>query len=79
VELLGLQSWFIIRPFPLFDKLTVMVSAGGSTGDKQTSKGLFICCSLNSSQEEFERFRFSELFSFPNHGKLRDEQLFDKN
>jgi len=65
VELLGLQSWFIIRPFPLFDKLTVMVSAGGSTGDKQTSKGLFICCSLNSSNEGAWEISFFRALFFP--------------
>jgi hypothetical protein len=45
MEQLGLQSWFIIRPFLLSAVALAEAGLSGfrSTGDKQTSKGLFIC------------------------------------
>jgi hypothetical protein len=59
---LGLQSWFIIRPFP---DPSCLKRDWGSTGDKQTSKGLFYyVASLNPSGGRTLRDYFiSELFS----------------
>jgi hypothetical protein len=65
---IGLQSWFIADLFPCFPKM-----GRGSTGDKQTSKGLFIC--ETPKHVALERFKLQSSF-LSRLAKLRDEKSF---
>jgi hypothetical protein len=66
------QSWFITDLFPIRTPLF-----WGSTGDKQTSKGLFICLMQAStfSKAHVLQVFTSALFSLRWLPRLRDEMI----
>jgi hypothetical protein len=56
-----IQSWFITDLFRCFVRLSMIAKLRlGSTGDKQTSKGLFICFVQNRT---FSKAHAPQLFS----------------
>jgi len=71
------EAVFILRGLLLIHLAKASVD-DGSTGDKQTSKGLFIC-KPPSPKGVFGGIPKSELFSQSQRDRLRDDKLIYKN